>query len=259
VESTPVVIPEASGEGGVTSNGEIGETNTVNGSESSVFIWIQWTTEKNGGTFDKGSYIQNWAQWESITFPGKYSGMSCSANYEDESTGTTSAIGVANYADVESIDNEAAAGKTWDGLETNPINWFKPEDDSHQIDNTYARVYEKKNYSSQNCGAWALLHHTVDGEVPASHGGHAPMYWNFKNAGALGVQTGFRIYEDGYATEFESSGEAGEVQFDFYDWGLVDPNATDDHDHDHDDDMADSGASAMLSAAATAIAAFILF
>jgi len=144
-----------------------------------------WYNQINDEHWDDGTYIQNYAQWESIKYPGKFSGFTCTAVYS-KSNGTTDVVGIVNYTNSASLTNESGntEGKTWDNQgEINTTHaWFKQDNDAHRVDEAYGRTYKKNDYSTQNCGASGLLHHTVDGEVPEEFAGYEAMYWTFKEA-----------------------------------------------------------------------------
>ena len=86
------------------------------------------------------------------------------------------------------------------------------------------------------------------------------MYWKNKNAGSTKVWSGFKIWpDDGGAAWYAS--EPVEMEYVFQELGFTDPNAGSEEatgGEGTDMEMADSGASALFTAAATAFAAALL-
>jgi len=80
-------------------------------------------------------------------------------------------------------------------------------------------------------------------------------YWQIKNAGAITMWTGFRIFD---GSDLWAYGDAEQVSWSANDWGLEDPNAQvivpDDL-----DETAESGAASLAMATVTALTAFLMF
>jgi len=93
----------------------MGESLVVDGTDESIYLWGWWSNANNDGHWDEGTYVQNYAQWESMKYPGKFSGFTCTAVYS-KSNGTTDVIGIVNYTNSDSLTNASGNidGKTWD-------------------------------------------------------------------------------------------------------------------------------------------------
>jgi len=79
-------------------------------------------------------------------------------------------------------------------------------------------------------------------------------YWMMKNMGSTNVWSGWRYYMDGETVTY--SADAGVAAYTMYDFGLVEPEwpaeeITDEEEGD--------GASTLISSAALALAAFLMF
>lgn len=96
--------------------------------------------------------------------------------------------------------------------------------------------------------------------MPEEFAGYEAMYWTFKKEGSIKVWSGFRTYESSTDTNPTYMGDAEPVDFTFYDWpGVTDPNASSTDDAGSTDDGEGSGAAALISASAVALAAFLVF
>jgi hypothetical protein len=117
--------------------------------------------------YAKGNYIQNYAQWQSATMPGKFDGMSCTAMFEDKSNGVTSTIGVANYVGSDSLTVASGVTGIWSdiGTRATEYNIFERETDSAKLAEYYGRTYTKNVEASQKCGANAMFYYGTDGEA----------------------------------------------------------------------------------------------
>merc|ERR1719464_2206640 len=134
------------------------------------------------------------------------------------------------------------------------------------IEEAYATAYknEKKEpkMSSQVCTAWGPLYMTaVDGVSPHEEmGDDAKGYWMLKNKGEMALTTGFRVFETPADTDAYLYANK-DVMFTFFDHGFT-PVETDDKTDDSTDGgdaEMEEGAAALLSVAATALAAFLVF
>jgi hypothetical protein len=92
------------------------------------------------------------------------------------------------------------------------------------------------------------------------------MYWKMKNAGSAQMWSGFKLWNNNGNDLYQKSTTVT-MDYQFQDLGFVDPNppsqggdddTTDDAGTGEGEEMADSGASALFTAAATAFAAALL-
>ena len=205
-----------------------------------------------------GMLIQNYAQWSSATETGKYDGMSCNVRYEDDN-GVGDDVTIFNYSGTDSLRNEDGAnGRPWtQGTFAEEWEWFEKEDDPEELEAAYGRTYAKRDSSSQKCGASALAHYTEDGEPVDMFKELNESYWKIKNTGSVTLWTGVRGYTNpnGSADWYV---DAPEVTYTFWDFGLEDPNGgviMPDASELVEDE---SGATALLSVAATTLAAVLM-
>jgi len=78
-------FPEAT-YGSTKVNGSMSETQMINDADGSNTIYLNaiWINSIDGTSFPNGALIQNYAQWSSMTDPGKYMGVLCSTVYQNE-------------------------------------------------------------------------------------------------------------------------------------------------------------------------------
>jgi len=166
-------------------------------------------------------------------------------------------------------DDLTRTGLTWDDYghtQDDAQNWWQMVPAGEGSEEAYATAYknEKKEpkMSSQICTAWGPLYMTAaDGVSPAEElGDDAKGYWSLKNNGEMAITSGFRVFATPADTDAYLYAHK-DVMFSFFDHGFT-PVETDDMTDDSTDggdDMADDGAAALLSVAATALAAFLVF
>jgi len=244
----------------VKSNGSLGETwiEDSSGESVSIYLWAQWENKVTGQHMDNGMVVQNYAQWTSTTEAGKFDGFTCAATYE-KSNGTTSNVTVRNIANSDSLTNADGKqnGKAWSAIGTaaTEYEWFEKETEPSLTNEFYGRTYLKNKESIQRCGAVGMMFYQEGGEDVSGLEQLNEAYWQIKNAGAITMSTGFRIFD---GSDVWAYGDAEQVSWSANDWGLEDPNAQvivpDDL-----DETSDSGAASLAMATVTALTAFLMF
>lgn len=134
------------------------------------------------------------------------------------------------------------------------------ETDPAKTADFYGRTYSKNKYSTQNCGATAMMYYQENGEDVEGFEIVNELYWGLKNAGDITISSGFRIWEEPTDRETWAARDAENVSWSAHDWGMEDPNAVvivPDAEGEGEE-MAESGAAALM-AAATALTAIFMF
>ena len=126
----------------------------------------------------------------------------------------------------------------------------------------YDTQFNKKNpkMSSQDCAAWMPIYQVdAEGNFNGENADMSEMYWRHKNAGALKIWSGFKLWpSDGGSAWYAS--EPVEIEYTFQELGFTEPAGSDagESTGGDDTDMEGSGASALFTAAATALVASLL-
>jgi len=226
--------------------------------EQSVFLEIKFWSILKDGTFEKDAMVQNYAQWTSPTETGKFGGVTCNAKYPG-ANGKATDITVTNYAGVDSLRNEDGGNQGGWVKDTGNLEYdlFMEEDDPEQQAAAYKSEYTKKSKSAQTCSVKALANFTENGEATATSEKINEFYWKLKNMESIKLWTGARVYNDPSGNPSYEV-DAAEFTYEFYDFGLEDPNAglkiPDDSEFEKEEE---AGAVHLLSAA-TALAALLL-
>ena len=236
-----------------TMSGSVQEKMTDDGSKEQIVLTASFETA--GGKWDDRSWLQNFLEFPNPSKPGEYIGATCNTKYT-QGDGVSDKIVVETMAG-ESISNAlASGGKNYrDYGVLSPTQLFT----ATGVDGDYEGTYDNRGKtSSQACAVQAVLWEMVDGE------GENELYWDLKNGPAIQVTAGFRLYDNKDDAEPRLKGDAEAFTYQLFDFGLVEPqpevivpDEVDETGDGGETDMEESGAAALATMGAAAIAALL--
>ena len=176
---------------------------------------MDWTTQDSRSSFSNGSWIQSYAQYESLSQPGMYNQVTCNVGYESKKS-QASQIDIGTFFG-PSIAVSATGEAKWNSYGT-PLPAEIPEDLQFQRSTepgSYATNAISGAKSSQRCRAETTIYQTIAEGVPKTQE-LSDRYFNaMKEMPEFTVYTGFRIWKKTSKADYQKSADGPGVSYKF--------------------------------------------
>ena len=194
----------------VKMNGSLGELHMKQDGEDKILAHVGWRT--GGVKFGNGAWVQTYAQWPDPSSAGKLMGVTCNAQYSRNQK-YASEVKVENmYGDKSLVNRDNLDEGKWSdygALNLGDVAMFEADVSDTKVD-TYASTYSGGD-SYQSCGAIAILWSAKDGD--SYDESRNERYWDIKDAPAVKITAGFRVWDDPDDDEPEYWGDGEEFTY----------------------------------------------
>ena len=180
--------------GKTTIAGVATETFIYDGEDKSVQFQFDWKVKSTKDKdFKARFWIQTYAQWEDLENPGKYAGVTCNVEYDNDDY--SKEIVVDNFVNSDSLGIENEDIGKWSEVGTNkaPDEFQLFGIDEANKSSAYATNYQKNGKGEQSCRALATIYSEKSGE-PVNEAINN-FYWAIKEENGLDIETGYRVYK----------------------------------------------------------------